>query len=83
LYRYFEAETMTYLWENSGDVKRDELMKYRSDIKGFLADPETMYYINIQIGTDAEMHWIYKERRMEQLSEILELIRSEITKKSS
>ena len=82
LYRYFEAETMTFLWEGAGEVNDDELNRFESDINGFMRDPETLYHINVQVGTDKEMHWRYKERTMMTLNDILSMLISEINLKT-
>ena len=44
IYKYFEPQIMTYLWESgpSRTMNIDSLKKYKIDVKGFFDDPETL-----------------------------------------
>ena len=83
LYKYFEPEIMTLLWEmvpNERTKLHDSLIKYHIDVKGFIDDPETIYQIRTAIGVDRELSWIYRDRTMPMVANILKELKSEINK---
>lgn len=82
LYQYFPYEIMAWLWENAQNRTWENLSAFKSDINGYLNDPETLKQVNIQIGVDAEMRWYYEQRVMNRLKEIIDMVRIEIKEKS-
>jgi Family of unknown function (DUF6090) len=83
LYKYFESEIMTYLWENAPKrtISMDSLKIFRTNVHGFFDDPETIYHVNNGIGVDRELHWQYKERVMPSIESILTEIRKALKQK--
>ena len=74
---------MTLLWEtipNDRNKLHDSLTKYHIDVKDFIDDPETIYHIRTAIGVDRELNWIYRDRIMPLVENILKELKSEIDK---
>ena len=85
LYKYFDSEIMTLLWETSPEDRNrnhDSLIKYGINVKGHIDNPETIYHVKTAIGVDRELAWVYKERTMPRIVDILKELRSEIGKKN-
>jgi Family of unknown function (DUF6090) len=82
LYKYFNAEIMTYLWENIefGPVNYKGLEVFNTDIDGFFNDPETLYQINTIIGVDSELGMNYKTGYTILLQRLLKELQLEIDK---
>ncbi len=84
LYKYFESQIMTYLWENApkNSISMDSLKNFRTNVHGFFDDPETIYHINNCIGVDRELYWHYTKRVMPRIEALLLEIRDELKQKS-
>jgi hypothetical protein len=77
LYKYFEAEIMTFLWQSLG-TNTQGLNNYRMDIEGFLNDPETLHHVDIVIGLDRVLQYIYEGNFKMLLNNILVQLKTEI-----
>jgi len=82
LFKYFEPEIMTFIWENIGfgPVNLKGLEAYETDIDGFFNDPKTLYHINTIIGVDSELEQKYKRGYVFGLNDILTELQLEIDK---
>ena len=81
IYQYLEPQIMTYLWESIGEGKSlDSINQYKVDVIGFIDDPKTLYHINTMIGIDRDLNWLYKERRIQTIQNIITVVNEEIDK---
>ena len=84
LYKYFDAEIMTYLWKNNNRKNRiisnKALEDFKIDIQGFKNDSNSIYHVSTLIGVDAELNFQYNERINRRIYEILDEIRIELNK---
>lgn len=80
IYQYLEPQIMTFLWESSGQgsISIDSLNSYKIDVEGFINDPKTLYHINTMIGIDRDLNWQYKERRIQRIQDIIDIVNDEI-----
>lgn len=82
LFKYFEAEIMTHIWQNItfGPVFMKGLDGFKMDIDGFFEDPETLNQINTIIGVDSELTLNYETNFKKVLNELLIELQIEIDK---
>ena len=85
LYKYFDAEIMTRLWNNNRGVKnrliaKDAMKNFHIDIDGFKNNPNSLYHVRTVIGVDAELNFQYTKRINIRINEINDIIRSELSK---
>ncbi len=78
---FFNAEIMALIWRNPPDSDQDstftEMKKLGIDINGFRKHPKSKIMVQNAVATDDEANLRY-ERFLEEIHEILELIRTEI-----
>lgn len=83
LFKYFESQIMTELWEKIRLQKKGSAFSnYLINPGGFLADPETLFHVNVAIGVDRELHWGYTQRTLWRVVSIIEAIDRELKNKS-
>jgi hypothetical protein len=86
IFKYFDAEIMTYLWNlpNSTPsnrlIKREALKDYTIDVKNFKSDKNSLYHIRAVIGVDAELNFQYTQRINKRIHSILNKIQTELDK---
>jgi hypothetical protein len=84
LYKYFDAEIMTYLWRNGNRTNRiisnEALENFNIDIAGFKDDSNSIYYVSTLIGVDSELNFQYTQRLNFRIYEILEELNKELEK---
>lgn len=85
LYKYFDSEIMTHLWKNANRrtnrIISDEAMKnYKIDIDGFKSNSNSLYFVSMLIGVDAELNFQYSQRINIRIYEILDELEKELEK---
>ncbi len=81
IHRYFSALIMNKIWEIGGEAEEhpDEIMQsYDMDIPGYLADPDSDYYIRNVATVNLELKLLYEQSMERYTVPILRLLQQEI-----
>lgn len=85
IFNYFNSELMQVIWNAPLDAERTEkkltmdlFEGYRVDLEGFRKDPESLYFVEISTGLNAELSRSYTNY-LKRTSEIINLIKEELS----
>lgn len=78
-YKYFERSILPELWKNATKENKfvdiDALGDYITDVEGYKNDPQSLYYVTMNMGVDLDLNRFYKTVVMPDLELILKKIR--------
>ena len=81
LYKYFDHEIMTKLWEfgrlENKPSSLEHTMGLKKDFEGFNSDPESYYFVTATIGADAELNRSYSQIVMAKLERVIQTLRQQ------
>ena len=84
LHRYFSALIMNEIWEIGTQTEKltdDIMVSYKTDIPGYLSDPDSEYHIRNVAAVNLELKFLYEQSMETFTAPILSLINREIEKK--